>query len=199
MSPLAEPLAHDELRAHDKELIHSARKFMGFDSNDALTMARVPGLLSASATLVAACYQEGKVSPTLKRRMAYLSSRASGCRYCQAHTANGAELAADEVEDLWTFEASDRYSDAEKAALALAVEAASQEPPSQNTVERVRMHYDPDAVSELVAILALFGFLNRWNTLMGTTLEETPLGFAETTLAPSGWQPGSHGPADKTE
>lgn len=199
MSVLAEPLTIDELDPDDRALIEASEAFMGFTSNDALTMARVPGLLDASAALVHAIYAPGAVSVALKRRMAYLSSKATGCRYCEAHTAYGADLTAEEVDELWTFEQSSRYSEAEKAALALAVESASMEPPSASTRRRIQQNFDADAISELVAILALFGFLNRWNTLMGTPLEAQPREFGQTRLSSTGWQAAQHAPAENTE
>ena len=44
----------------------------------------------------------------------------------------------------------------------------------------------------LVGVIALFGFLNRWNDTMATPLEDTPLEFAETHLAAHGWEAGKH-------
>lgn len=42
--------------------------------------------------------------------------------------------------------------------------------------------------------VALFGFLNRWNDGLGTTLEAEPLTFGNTHLGDSGWQSGMHDP-----
>jgi hypothetical protein len=43
-----------------------------------------------------------------------------------------------------------------------------------------------------MAAISVFGFLNRWNDTVATTLESSPLAFASETLAPSGWQVGKH-------
>ena len=56
----------------------------------------------------------------------------------------------------------------------------------------LRRHFDDSAVAELVAVIALFGFLNRWNDTLATELEDTPRAFAEEALAPVGWTPGAH-------
>ena len=45
---------------------------------------------------------------------------------------------------------------------------------------------------ELVAVVALFGFLNRWNDTMATALEAGPLAFAERQLGARGWTAGKH-------
>jgi hypothetical protein len=38
-----------------------------------------------------------------------------------------------------------------------------------------------------VAVIALFGFLNRWNDTLGTVLEDVPKEFVEKELQPLGW------------
>ncbi len=35
----------------------------------------------------------------------------------------------------------------------------------------VKEHFDEDQIVEIVATIALFGYLNRWNDTMATTLE----------------------------
>jgi hypothetical protein len=43
-----------------------------------------------------------------------------------------------------------------------------------------------------VAVCAGFGFLNRWNDTMATTLEAEPLDSAQRLLEPQGWDVGKH-------
>jgi len=47
-------------------------------------------------------------------------------------------------------------------------------------------------ILELVAIVSLFGFLNRRNDFMGTVLEDGPAEFAKAHLSQSGWEIGKH-------
>ena len=174
----ATPLPYEQLSAEDARRVDQSLALMGFVSNDALTMARVPGLLAGCAELVKACYAPGTVDLGLKRRMAYLVSRVSGCRYCQAHTANGAGLRADEIDELWHFETCATFNAAEKAALMMAREAGTGgESVADDTSENLRQHYDDSQLCELAAILSLFAFLNRWNTLLATELEDAPRQF----------------------
>ena len=35
-------------------------------------------------------------------------------------------------------------------------------------------HFDEDAQLEIVAVIAMFGFLNRWNATLNTELEVAP-------------------------
>jgi hypothetical protein len=45
---------------------------------------------------------------------------------------------------------------------------------------------------EITAVVALFGFMNRWNDTMATPLEEEPIEVGEKHLARHGWKIGKH-------
>jgi uncharacterized peroxidase-related enzyme len=170
---------------------------MGFVPNSMLTMARVPGLAPALAGLAGAVQGDGRVDPALKQLVAVMASRGAECRYCQAHTAHVARehrgVPADKLAALWSFETDPVFDDAERAALRLAF-GAGQVPNAVTDAdfEALRAHFDDDAVAEIVGVVALFGFLNRWNDTLATELEASPLAFAEAELAPAGWHPGKH-------
>ena len=42
-------------------------------------------------------------------------------------------------------------------------------------------------------MVAMFGFLNRWNDTMATPLEAVPLQVARGAAGERGWEPGKHG------
>ena len=46
---------------------------------------------------------------------------------------------------------------------------------------------------QIVAVISLFGFLNRWNDTMATELEASPVEFATDALGSIEWQLGKHG------
>jgi uncharacterized peroxidase-related enzyme len=144
----------------------------------------------------------GRLTDEQKRLVALLSSNAAGCRYCQAHTALAAERfgASDErLDAIWGHETGPLFSAAEKAAFDLAI-AASIVPNGvdQEVIERVRAHWDEDDIVELMGVIALFGFLNRWNDGMGTRLEPDAIRAGEQYLAAQGWAPGKHGGIEDT-
>jgi alkylhydroperoxidase family enzyme len=85
------PLTLDQLPIETRQSLEFAQKLMGFVPNDALVMARWPELLRAMQQLVAVIYQPRHIEPGLKRLLALMVSAAAGCRYCQAHTAHGAD------------------------------------------------------------------------------------------------------------
>jgi AhpD family alkylhydroperoxidase len=128
--------------------------------------------------------------------IAFAVSNAAGCRYCQAHTAKSARknaVSAEKIQAIFEFESSDLFSDQEKAALRVAVHAGM----VPNAVEAQHMaelsvHFNDKQAVEVVAVISMFGFLNRWNDTMATTLEDAPKSFAADQLAAHGWVAGKH-------
>ena len=169
---------------------------MGFVPRSMFTMGRNPALLRAFAQLAGTVLGPGRVDGGLKQLVAHVASTAAGCRYCQAHTASTATrngVDASKVEAVWSFDTDDRFTDAERAALRLARDAASV--PNATTAARfdeLSAHFDEEQIVELVAVISLFGWLNRWNDTMATDLEDEPLGFGRAHLAAQGWEPGKH-------
>ena len=160
---------------------------MGFVSNDTLVMARNPALTDAFAGLLGAIYAPGKVDAGLKRLIGLLTSSAAGCTYCMGHTAfasgrQGVEQAR--IEAVWTFEHSELFNDAEKAALRVALHAG--QVPNGVTdamFDELAAYYDADAQLEIVSVIALFGFLNRWNSTLATELETLPQSALDSALS----------------
>jgi uncharacterized peroxidase-related enzyme len=171
---------------------------MGFTPNSLKIMARSPAMLQGFMALSFALMgPNAKLDPQLRQMIANITSAAAGCNYCQAHTAHGAErlgLSAEKIEALWTYETSEHFTAAERAALSLAQAAGSV--PNMATdahFEALAPHFSEDEIAEIVGIISYFGFLNRWNDTLATPLEEHPLRFAEAHLAASGWTAGNHG------
>ena len=169
---------------------------LGFVPNSVLNMLRVPGLAQALGAMNQAVMDQGRVDAGFKRLVAHMASRAAGCSYCMAHTAAGAHLKgvdADQLDALWEYQHSPRFTPAQRTALDFAL-AAGQVP---NAVDdalfaRMRQHWSDDEVLEITGVVALFGFLNRWNDTLATPLEHHPMDTAQQHLAGRGWSPGKH-------
>ena len=175
-----------------------AERALGFVPNSFFLMGRVPGILNAFSRLSREVIGvPGKVPLPLKRLIAHVASRSAGCQYCMAHTAEAAAsmdgVEPEKIAAAFEFERNPLFSDAERAALTVA-QAAGQVPNavSDSDFIELKKHFDEDQIVEIVAVICLFGWLNRFNDTMATELEQTPRAFAETTLAPSGWQVGKH-------
>jgi uncharacterized peroxidase-related enzyme len=168
---------------------------LSFVPNSLFTMARRPEILEAFSELITTIWNTGSLPKELKPLIAIVSSVAAGCRYCQAHEAVDArERGVDDekIAAIWDFERSDRYSDAERAALRFARDASLV--PNEVTPAHfvaLREHWNDGQIVEMLAVIGLFGFLNRWNDTMATELEPEPLGFASARYG-SRWEPGKH-------
>ena len=168
----------------------------GFVPNSILTMARRPAIAEAFMDLNKAVLYEGTVAEELKMLVSLIASQASGCRYCQAHMANLSSIyhASDEkIRAVWEFETSALFSAAERAALRLAYHAAlvPNEASAEN-FDELKRHFDEGQIVEIVATIALFGYLNRWNDTMATSLEDRALTVARRAIGTVGWVPGKH-------
>jgi alkylhydroperoxidase family enzyme len=96
---------------------------------------------------------------------------------------------------VWNYERSDLFTPAEKAALAFAQAAAS----APNAVDEkiateLKQHWSDDEIVEILGVVALFGYLNRWNDSMATSIEAGAVESGEKHLAARGWAPGKHRP-----
>ena len=170
------------------------RKTRGFTPNSIRTMARRPGIVNAFMALNQAVLYEGTVSEELKMLVSLAASMAAGCRYCQSHMANLSSIFKapdDKIAAIWKFETSDLFTDAERAAIALAIKAGNlPNDACQEDFDELAKHFDEGQIVEIVASIALFGFLNRWNDTMATRLEALPKNRIKQVL-PS-WEEGKH-------
>ena len=193
-SPRLEPLPPDPAL---KEQFEASKKSLGFVPNSLLIMQRKPKMVQAWAQMTAAVWDpESKVDRGFKRLLAHVASRAAGCQYCMAHTIEGAMhfgVEENRVAAIWDYQTSPLFTEAERAALDVAVAASSV--PNAVTDEmfiQLRKHWSEEQIVEIVGVIAVFGFLNRWNDTMGTPLEDEPLAVGEKYLARRGWTPGKH-------
>lgn len=171
---------------------------LGFTPNSVLTMQRKPKLVRAFAQLNAAVMDpEGEVDLGFRRLVGHVASKASGCLYCQAHTLLGAKnfgVSEAKLADVWNYASSPHYSERERVALDFALAAAAQ--PNEVTdasFARVREHWSENEIVEILGVVAMFGFLNRWNDTMATPLEAVPLQVAQSAAGAREWSPGKHG------
>ncbi|TXK64319.1 carboxymuconolactone decarboxylase family protein [Alkalisalibacterium limincola] len=194
--PLVTPLPAD----HDAEVAELAKFFnetLGFCPNSVLTMQRRPAIARAFIELnKAVMANEGRVTAEQKRLVGYLTSANTGCRYCQAHTVLAAHRYGGSdarLESIWSFRDSALYSDAEKAAFEFALAASAVPNAVDDAISaRMREHWDEGEIVEILGVVSLFGYLNRWNDSMGTTLEDGAQQAGERWLGAGGWSAGKH-------
>ncbi|MCC6279521.1 MAG: carboxymuconolactone decarboxylase family protein [Saprospiraceae bacterium] len=194
--PLIAPLPPD----HDPEVAELARFFnetLGFCPNSVLTMQRRPAIAKAFIELNKAVMDNrGRVTSDLKRLIGYVASLTAGCQYCQAHTIRAAErygAAAEQLEHIWEYRSHPAFSEAERAALDFAM-AASAIPNGVDAeiARNVQLHWNDGEIVEILGVVALFGYLNRWNDSMGTQLEGPAQEDGQRFLSGRGWTGGKH-------
>jgi len=139
---------------------------------------------------------KGRVTSALKRLIAYLSSMTTGCRYCEAHAIRAAVRYGseeDKLQNIWDYKTYSAFTDAERAAFDLAIAASSVPNAVDDQIsENMRAHWDEGEIVEIMGVIALFGYLNRWNDSMGTQLEEPAAEDGNNYLAGHGWSRGKH-------
>ncbi|MGE0314194.1 MAG: carboxymuconolactone decarboxylase family protein [Lautropia sp.] len=170
---------------------------LGYVPNSQLIMQRKPAILRGFSALYAAVFDpQGEVDRGFKRLLAYVSSRSTGCVYCMAHTAGAAlslGISEEKFAAVWSFRTSPLYSARERVALEYAIAVAAV--PNAVTDEvhaALRRHWSEGEIVEILAVLSLFGFLNRFNDSLATPLEDEPLSVGNRVLAEDGWHPGKH-------
>lgn len=194
LSPLDRETAPQELR----DVFELYEQTRGFVPNSLRTMARRPNILRAFADLNQAVLYEGTVDPGLKVLVSIVTSLAAGCKYCQSHMVTRADVlgvSAEKIDAVWDFETSELFDDAERAALRLGTAGGSVPNTAEpHHFEELRRHFDEDQIVEVVATVALFGYLNRWNDTMATELESFSISHTRDVLAPGRWDAGKHAP-----
>lgn len=125
-----------------------------------------------------------------------VASQGAGCRHCQAHGAYGLAdmgVEADRIRDLWSFESSNYFSPADRAALRFALAAAKA--PNEVTPahhRELREHYSDRQIADILAVICVAGWLNRWNDSLATVTDQESVDWAEDNLKSVGWSIGKH-------
>jgi uncharacterized peroxidase-related enzyme len=197
---MTQPLIHPKDDINDpalQELIKFYNETLGFCPNSVKTMHFRPKIALAFIELNKAVMENhGRVSSSIKRFIGYLTSQVAGCEYCQAHTIRAAERYGAEqiqLENIWDYKTSNVFTEAEKVAFDFAI-AASTIPNAVNDeiAQKMRLHWNEGEIVEILGVVALFGYLNRWNDSMGTKIEDGAYESGEKLLAKSGWSGNKH-------
>jgi uncharacterized peroxidase-related enzyme len=194
--PLVRPLS-PESNPDVSKLAEFFNETLGFCPNSVLTMQIRPEIARSFINLnMAVMTNHGRVTSAFKRIIAWVSSNAAGCNYCQAHAIRAAErygAEQEQLDNIWEYRTHESFNEAERAALDFSL-AASQLPNAVDEELQQRMHkyWDDGEIVEILAVVSLFGYLNRWNDSMGTSIENGATESAEKYLVKSGWNKGKH-------
>ena len=194
--PLVTPL-FAEYDLETKNLAEFFNETLGFCPNSVLTMQRRPAISKAFINLnKAVMANEGRVTSALKRMIAWVSSNATGCRYCQAHAIRAAQrygAEQEQLDNIWEYKTHSAFSEAERAALDFSL-AASMIPNAVDEKIKTELYkyWNEGEIVEMLGVISLFGYLNRWNDSMGTILEEDAIESGNQYLGKHGFEVGKH-------
>lgn len=181
-----------------QETLQTYKNYLGYVPNSVLIMQRRPKLVKALAQMASAVWDKeaSEVNLGFKRLVAYLASRTHGCNYSMAHAAEAAHrMGVDDarLKAVVDYRESPLFTEAERAALDFAIAAASQPNRVDDALmERMKRYWSDAQIVEIASVVALNGFLNRWNDSMAVPLEPEPIAFGKQHLVRHGWKVGKH-------
>ncbi|MBH1966295.1 MAG: carboxymuconolactone decarboxylase family protein [Comamonadaceae bacterium] len=176
--------AHIEpLNVHDPRfkdpLLEELVSFVGYRPNALLTMARKPGMVPALLKLLGVTLRgEGLLTEQLRFLIAAEAARGAECRYTTTHLVHVAHhlgISWEKLAALPSYLEDPQYTDKERKALAIASAGGAlpmREPAL--AMERAKSVFTDEEIIEIVSCIAMVGWFNRWNGLMGSTLESVP-------------------------
>lgn len=172
------PLAAADPRSQDPQL-EDLVDFVGYRPNALLTMARKPGLLPAVLGLVQTTLRgAGLIEPGLRFLLAAETCRGARCGYSTVHVVHAAQHAGvgwAKLAALPGYADSGHFDARERAALRIASAGATLPVADADPAfDQARRYFSENELIEIVSIVALFGWFNRWNSLMRSTLEPVP-------------------------
>jgi hypothetical protein len=130
------------------------------------------------------------------RNKTLVPSNATGCRYCQAHAVTAAARYGVEQEwldNIWECRIHAAFSSEECAEFDFSP-AASQVPDNVNKEisERFHQYRDDVEIVEMLGIISLISYPNKWNGSMGTTAEPPAVQSGNQYSGKHGFEVGKH-------
>ncbi|MCU4652747.1 peroxidase-related enzyme [Roseibacterium sp. SDUM158016] len=191
----------DDLSEEYRAPLDVIRASNGYIPNSYRILAHRPEILMAFMALSKAVIRdEGTLDRGFRFLVAYISSSTAGCQFCQAHNIQSAArwgVPEEKLNAIWDYEESPLFTEAERAAFDLA-RGASLTPNATTDadIERLKAHFTTPQIVEILSVISLFGWLNRFNDTLRTALEEHNLDWAEAfgLHEKSAWDPAEHLP-----
>lgn len=177
MSVIATPAGH-RFPWYVRLFFWNQRRKYGAVLEPARLWGRSPWVFMSVALLYGALDRRSSpIEPVLRSLVTVRVSQINWCAFCvDINSAlvlkRGADLA--KLEELERFETSARFTEREKAALAYAeAMTRSDRRPTGEYLERLRRHFDDDAIIELTALVAFQNLSSKFNAALGVE----PQGF----------------------
>jgi len=174
------PMAVEDVAPAVKPWVERALKHPGYVGHSLLTLARKPEIANAFRELHRAVGESLTFPDELRSMMWAVMAHADGNPYSEIHAVHAVayigKVPTDKLAELWDYETSQQFNDEERAALRYA-EAVGRSPKSvgKTHYDALRLHYSEEQIVEMIAVVALGGWLLTWNKVADTDLEEMPV------------------------
>jgi len=148
---------------------------------------RAPRVFAGLALLYGALDRKSSpIEPALRTLITVRVSQINWCSFCvdiNSAMAMKRHIGEEKLADLAQFEESEQYSGREKAALAYAeAVTCTDRDTTQHHFDRLRKHFDDDAIIELTALIAFQNLSSKFNA----SLAIAPQGFCNIAPQPAG-------------
>ena len=168
----------------------------GYHDRQNFEMENWPELRESMNNIFKLVFPTREVSGELKQFVFTAASLASGCLHCQSHGSyhlHRIGVSDEKIQAMWTYQDSDLFTEAERAALDLAFAAGvAPNAVEPENFEELRKHFTDTQIIEILAVIAVGGFLNRWNDTIATVTDQESVDWASEVLAQVGWDAGKH-------
>ena len=116
--------------------------------------------------------------------------------YCTSHCislSTNAGISMDKIEHIDEFETNEHFTEGERAALRVA-RNANQIPNAvtDSDFEKLKEHYEDNSIVEIMSLICMMSFYNKWNDTMNTIVEGPAY---EASSKVSWWKAGKHNPS----
>ena len=168
----------------------------GYKNRQKFEMENWPELRESMNNIFKLVFPTREVSGELKQFVFTAASLASGCLHCQSHGSyhlHRIGVSDEKIQAMWTYQESELFSEAERAALDLAFAAGvAPNAVEPENFEELRKHFTEAEIIEILAVIAVGGFLNRWNDTIATVTDQESVDWASEVLGEVGWDAGKH-------
>ncbi|MGE3511281.1 MAG: carboxymuconolactone decarboxylase family protein [Vicinamibacterales bacterium] len=159
---------------------------MGIIANSLKTYAHQPGMAAAMSGLTTEVFYNGTVDPHLKVLIRTITSQANGCRYCSTHqfaAIHRTGVPEAKTAELWSFESSPAFSEAERAALRFTLKLTTDHQGlSDADFDDMKRHWSEPEILEIMLTSLVMGFYNKLNDSLGLPIDDSLADFGPVAL-----------------
>jgi len=157
-------LEKDEITSIAQEVYENFEKENGSVPEWAKVMAHQPEILKEFVELFKVIMGEGKIEKNLKWRIAYLVSETLKCKFCVSVTIMMLKKFGASEEELANIKELKNLSEEEKEVLDLVKDITLDGFLDDHQImERLKEKLDPAQMVEIVSVIGLFNYINRFN------------------------------------